>query len=308
MALLPLLQLAQRHEIVAVVRPDRPWVHGRLRWAAAVRRLLRPRPDPLAHFIGRHRIPSLWLRPGRVPDLVAQLTRLRPDLGCIATFPWLLAPAIFTLPAYGTINLHPSLLPRHRGPTPLFWVYYRDDRQTGVTVHEVTERADAGAILAQEAFPLPRGCNVRQLHHTKAARGAALLLQAVSAIETGGVRRLPQEEPLATPAPRVPRGRSMVDFATWDVERVWHFLTGLYPQFCEPLRDQRGRAVRYRHVVGYVTQEHPQRPGSIVSTPYGWDVYCQGGVVQLAHTKPRDERLCGEGQGLTGAGFSSPLL
>src|SRR5262249_53565198 len=157
-------------------------------------------PDPIAQFTRRQCMRSLTARSGRDPALISQLAALRPDLICIATFPWLLAPAVLALPKYGTINLHSSLLPRHRGPTPLFWVYYHDDRQTGVTVHDVNERADAGDILAQEAFPLPRGLSILQLHSEKARRGAVVLQQVVEAIETGRVKRFPQDETLATRA------------------------------------------------------------------------------------------------------------
>lgn len=292
MGLLPLLQLAEQHEVVALVRPGRPRTRLRHWLAPLVRRLRQRTVDPVAQFARARGIPSLMARSGSDPLLVARLTALRPDVLCISTFSWLLAPALFRLPAYGTINLHPSLLPRHRGAAPLFWVYYHDDRQTGVTVHVVNERADAGAILLQEAFRLPRGYNIVQLHSETAQRGAKLLLQAVEAIATGRSTRTPQDEKHATPAPRVRRGQKMVDFTTWDVERVWHFLAGLYPQFIEPLADRQGRAVVYRQVVGYEVGQHRYAPGELDSTPYGWKLYCLKGFVKLAHT-PCEPRTTG---------------
>ena len=287
---LPLRYLAERYEIVAVVRPVSPGSRLRRGLASLLRRARGRAPDLIEQFTRARHIRSLPARSGRDPLLISQLAALQPDLMCVATFPWLLAPALFTLPPCGTLNLHPSLLPRHRGPAPLFWVYYHNDRQTGVTVHCVNARADAGDILCQEAFPLPRGFHIRDLHTTGAQCGARLLLQAVEAVRLGKAVPVPQAAALATPAPRVRRGGSMVNFAAWDVERVWHFLAGLYPQFLEPLVDDAGAPVHYRQVLGYAALDHARRLGSLEWTGDGWHLYCLGGVVHLAGARSRRRR------------------
>ncbi|MGE3538131.1 MAG: methionyl-tRNA formyltransferase [Candidatus Tectimicrobiota bacterium] len=282
----PLRQLVQQHEIVAVVRPHPQSLSPRPWYIALARRLVRRQVDPISQLARHQHIPTFLARPGHDSALIGSLARLRPELGCLATFPWLLSPTIYTLPIYGTVNLHSSLLPRHRGPTPLFWLYYHNDRHTGVTVHEVNARADAGAILAQDSFPLPRGYSVTRLHSDTAHRGATLMLEVVEAFEKGSVKRFPQDESRATRAPRVPPGSRMVAFASWDVERVWHFLAGLFPQFYEPLTDQDGSLIRYSSVLGYRPQAHTQPPGSVLCTAHGWRLYCQGGWVHLGQHRP----------------------
>ena len=279
---LPLRHLAERHEIVAVVRPLSHGSRVRRGLASLLHRMRGRTPDLIEQFTRARHIRSLSARSGHDPLLVSQLAALRPDLMCVATFPWLLAPTLFTLPPCGTLNLHPSLLPRHRGPAPLFWVYYHNDRQTGVTVHCVNERADAGDMLCQEAFPLPRGYNIRDLHTATAQWGARLLLYAVEAVRLGNTVPAPQDAAGATLAPRVRRGCSMVNFAAWDAERVWHFLAGLYPQFLEPLADDTGAPIHYRQVLGYAMFDHTRRPGSLERTDSGWHLYCLGGAVRLA--------------------------
>jgi methionyl-tRNA formyltransferase len=203
-----------------------------------------------------------------------------PDVICIAGFPWILPPGVYQAARLAAINVHPSLLPRHRGLLPLFWVYHADDRETGVTVHRVTERADAGGILEQEGFPLPRGCPVDRLNDRNGMAAGLALRRAVTALAEGVARERSQDERLVTTAPAVQPGTPMVDFAAWDVERVWHFLAGLFPRFIEPLSSDRG-PVRYGGVRGFRREVHSRAPGTVAVTRQGPELYCADGVVEL---------------------------
>jgi methionyl-tRNA formyltransferase len=182
----------------------------------------------------------------------------------------------------GAVNVHGSLLPRHRGILPLFWIYYHDDRETGVTVHRATEQADAGDILGQRAFPLPRGYSVGELNRRNGRVGAELLRDVLGRIERGAADGVPQDERRATLAPGVPPGTPMVRFGEWDVERVWHFCAGLNPWFREPLRTAGGRAVRYSAVLGFERRPSGLPPGTVEQSDAGYILHCIGGLVRLA--------------------------
>ena len=84
--------------------------------------------------------------------LIAWLKSLFPDIGCTASFHRLLKPEVLNLFPKGIINCHPSLLPKYRGPNPLFWHYYNMDKKGGVTIHDVEKGEDTGDILRQEEF------------------------------------------------------------------------------------------------------------------------------------------------------------
>jgi methionyl-tRNA formyltransferase len=268
-------RLTARWNVVAIVLPNsggrRQSVLRRigLQPLSAVERLARKRGVPTARWLAGDE--------GLAPEL---LRRTRPDLICVAGFPRLIPSSLISDAPIGAINLHPSLLPRHRGPLPLFWTYHGDDRVAGVTVHHLTERYDAGDIVAQRSFPLPRGYPVKQLDDDVARHGATLLDAAVEALAANRAQRIVQDEGAATPAPWIQRGNPMVNFGEWDVERVWHFLAGLCPGFREPLTDREGTPVIYSKVLGF-DRGATATAGSVENAEGGWRLYCRGGTVLL---------------------------
>jgi methionyl-tRNA formyltransferase len=269
-------RLAARWSIVAIILPD----GGGLR-QSALRKIGLQAPSAIERFARKQGIPvARWLagHEGRAPEL---LQRTKPDLVCVASFPKLIPFSLIGHAPLGAINLHPSLLPRHRGPLPLFWTYHGDDRVAGVTVHHLTERYDAGDIVMQHSFPLPRGYPVKKLNDDVAVHGATLLDAAVEALAANNAQRTVQDEQAATPAPRIRRDSPMVNFGDWDVERVWHFLAGLCPGFREPLTDRDGRPVIYSKVLGF-DRGPISTIGLVESIDVGWRLHCGGGAVLLA--------------------------
>jgi methionyl-tRNA formyltransferase len=277
----PLEAVAKCHRVIAVVRP----VASRSRFRQALRFALSRSgigaQTAMFRWAKARDVPMMDAVSGSDPNVASRLENLAPDVICVAAFPWLLANGILRIARRAALNVHTSLLPRHRGPNPLFWVYYHSDIRTGVTVHQMNERADAGGILAQQAFDVPRGFTVDRLYAKSALLGAQLLVQVLEGVEAGGLKPIVQDETSATYAPRIARGTPMVNFAEWDVERVWHFLSGLYPRRQEPLQDAAGRRVRYKSVLGYTLQDRHCPAGTIQRTSYGWNLHCHGGFVQL---------------------------
>jgi methionyl-tRNA formyltransferase len=206
--------------------------------------------------------------------LAATIRELRPDLLCIVGFPWIVPDTILEIPRVGAVNVHPALLPRHRGPLPLFWTYHSDDRQTGVTIHRAIAKPDAGDIFAQRRFELERGLPVERLARRLEEEGARLLCRVADDIAGGSLIANPQNEGMATFAPRPAKGQKMIDFATWPAERVWHFLHGLVPFYVEPI------GVKYRAVGGYRT-EILGEPGTTARARNGWMLHCLDGSVEL---------------------------
>lgn len=268
--------------VVAVVRPDPPrGIGGELRGLAR-RALRRPRPpDGLSVLATEYGIPE-W--PMRGADDARSAARLRAsaiDLGVLATFPWPLPPALLEAPRLGCVNMHPSILPRHRGPNPWFWTYHANDAHAGVTIHVCESRVDRGPILAQARWPLARGHPVASLHREVAVLGAALLPALLARAESMVTDAALQDESGATLAPRVRAGVTMLDPA-WPAERTWHFLAGLLGQHREPLWCD-GRAVGYTRVPEFELVDPRAAPGRMEAVAnLGWRLWCHDGFVRLA--------------------------
>jgi methionyl-tRNA formyltransferase len=220
--------LAAGAQVCGVVLPAQP------RAPYAVRRAMPPQPAgliPLAPSAApgiaargwERGIPVFELARAAAPEALAVLRERDPDVACVACWPRRIPPALLALPRHGFLNLHPSLLPAHRGPEPLFWTL-RAGHQPGVTVHAMSAALDAGDIAAQKAVDLPDGVSGPVAERICATAGGELLADVLARLADGSARLLPQPpggsyEP--TPAPE--------DFAldtSWPARRAFNFMRG----------------------------------------------------------------------------------
>jgi methionyl-tRNA formyltransferase len=111
----------------------------------------------------------------REPSAVAEIEALRPGLLVLADYGQVVPRVLLDLPAHGALNLHPSLLPRHRGASPVPATILAGDRQTGVTLMVMDEGLDTGPVVAQVAVPLGGDETAPELEALLAVEGAALL-------------------------------------------------------------------------------------------------------------------------------------
>lgn len=147
---------------------------------------------------------------GRVND-GATLDRIRgfePWLIVMAAFSQILRAPVLEIPRLGAINVHPSLLPKYRGPNPFYWVLAQNEERSGVTVHHASEGIDAGDIIGQREVPILEGDRERDLLRRSTPVAARLLADAVAAIGAGEATRTPQHEAEASYYSHPPRGRS----------------------------------------------------------------------------------------------------
>ncbi len=233
----------------------------------------------LAGFARKQRLRTYIFNSRRQETLAEDVTRDgdRPELLCVASFPSILKPALLSLPTRGGINLHWSVLPKHRGPDPLFWTYLCDDRMTGVTVHWLDERVDAGDMLLQREIALTRGRPLIDLYGELAAMGSELLAEAITLIGQGRAPRLPQSEVLATQEPSRDTGTWRIDLERWPAERVWHVVRGLTGNSASLL----GSSIVHGPARECVIQSHGRSTGTIEEITNGWRVFCFDGYVDI---------------------------
>lgn len=180
--------LAARHEIAGVVcQPDKP--QGRSG---------RPAPPPVKVWAVEHGLPVH--QPTRLNDGAFEtwLREANPDIGVLAAYGRFLREPILAVPRHGWLNLHPSLLPRWRGPSPIQAALREGDAETGVTIMRISMKMDAGDILLQEKTPIGPEENAEELAARLAGLGADLMLRGLDLVTRGEARFTPQEDARAT--------------------------------------------------------------------------------------------------------------
>ncbi len=206
------------------------------RGAAPIARLApAPSRSPLP-IAGRYMTPGIveiaWergiavLAAGRLSDpaIVAALAELRPDVICAACFPHRIPATLLRLPPLGWLNVHPSLLPAHRGPAPLFWAFRNGEANIGVTVHFMDEEFDTGDIAAQAPLVLPEGSSGAQADRVCATLGGRLLVEALSRLRQGNLERRPQ--PPGGSYEGWPAPEDWAISTSWPARRAFNFMRG----------------------------------------------------------------------------------
>lgn len=146
------------------------------------------------------------------PEFVERVAERAPDVIVVACFGQFLKRNLLAVPRMGTINVHPSLLPKYRGASPIQWALANGERETGVSVLYVTPRMDAGDVLAQERHGIGPDETHATLEPKLAALGAALLGRVLDGFREGRTQGVPQEESEATFARKLTKEDGRVDW------------------------------------------------------------------------------------------------
>jgi len=155
----------------------------------------------LTRLARAHGIPLHAVEDVNGPATAAALRAARPDVILSFHFDQIFTAATLALAPQGGLNLHPSLLPLHRGPLPAFWALREAPARTGVTLHRLAPRIDAGAVLAQRAVELPAGTTVSAATRRLHAEGVALCREVLARLAEAKREGLPPPPDPPPPAP-----------------------------------------------------------------------------------------------------------
>ena len=205
-------KLHQVYEVVAVVtQPDRPKGRGR--------KMVSPPVKQVAEAAGLTILQSASLR---APEVVETLRALKPDLIVVAAFGQILRPNVLDLPPHGCLNVHASLLPRWRGAAPVNAAIRAGDTETGVTIMQMDPGLDTGPMLRKRAIPITPQHTAAILTQELADLGAALLIETLPDWLAGKITPEPQDDSLATLAPRIKKGEGQINWHQRAVEIERH--------------------------------------------------------------------------------------
>lgn len=161
------------------------------------------------------------------PEFVEEVRALGADLQVVVAFR-MLPRVIWDMPRLGTMNLHGSLLPKYRGAAPINWAVIKGEKETGVTTFLLKQKIDTGDILQQKSLPIGENETTGEVYNRMMEMGAGVLLESVQALESGIYKLLPQNDAIATKAPKVFHETSEIDFIQ-PTQKVHDFIRGLSP-------------------------------------------------------------------------------
>ncbi len=183
-----------RSPLLVVTRRDRPQGRG-----------LALAPSPVRAAAEARAIPVATPARAGAPEEIARIKALNPDLLVLAAYGQILSPELLAIPRTGALNVHFSLLPRHRGASPIQAAILAGDSETGVTTMWMTETLDEGPVFASLRTPIGPDENAGQLTERLSELGARLLSETLARIERGEMVREAQDSKRATHAPKFGR-------------------------------------------------------------------------------------------------------
>jgi len=254
-------------EVVGVfTQPDRPKGRGN-----------KLTPSPVKVTALENGIPVF--QPERIrKDGVEDLRALRPDLCVTAAFGQILSKEVLDIPPMGNINVHASLLPKHRGSAPIAWAIMQGDRKAGVTTMMMDEGIDTGDMLLRAETDISESETCGELTERLSRIGAEVLKQTLEQLAAGTLKRTPQNNEEMTYDPMLKKEMGMTDFSG-TAEEIRGLINGLNPWPCVSIPCGEGRIKLLRAVMA----EGSGTPGSILRADpkEGLIIACGTGAVRI---------------------------
>lgn len=169
------------------------------------------------------------LQPEKMKDelFINRLGELEADLFVIVAFR-ILPEKVFTLPKFGSFNLHGSLLPKYRGAAPIQWAIINGDNETGLTTFFLQQKVDTGNIILQKRIEIDKEDNFGTLHDKMSRAGANLVMETVNLIDSRNVKLIEQDNRSASAAPKITKELCLIDWNNTS-DSVHNLVRGLSP-------------------------------------------------------------------------------
>lgn len=255
------------YQVVGVfTQPDRPKGRGNKMAASPVKEYAASQGIPVYQ--------PLRIRRDGVEDLKA----LAPDLCVTAAFGQILSQEILDIPPMGNINVHASLLPRHRGSAPINWAILQGDKQAGVTTMMMDKGIDTGDMLLKSATDILPGETAGELTQRMSRMGAELLLETLKELQAGTLARIPQDENAMTYDPMLDKAMGVVDWSM-PAQDIVNRIHGLNPWPGCSTAWQGGRLKLLRAQLA----QSAGQPGEIIAADAktGLTIACGAGAVNI---------------------------
>ena len=272
----------RRFAVVAVVtQPDEPRGRG-----------MRLTPSEVAAVAARHHLPTLKPRKVRTTEFVAELKSFALDLLVVAAYGRILPDDVLAAPRLMPINVHASLLPRHRGAAPIEGAILAGDRETGATIMRITSQMDAGPMLLKRSIAIAPDETQGSLKTKLAEVGAAALLDALDAIARGAAVESPQDESQATHTHPIKKQDAVIDWSL-DATRIERMIRAFDPWPIARTMIDGSPLLIWRSAT--LPAAGNAAPGAVLAADKKLEVACGGGAIRLVEVQvPGRKRMAVE--------------
>jgi methionyl-tRNA formyltransferase len=287
---------SETHKLVGVVtQPDRP-----------VGRAQRIQAPPIKQELRAASLPILQPERIRNQEAVAEIRALAPELIVVMAYGQILPKIVLEIPPIACLNLHASLLPRHRGAAPIQAAIVAGDSETGITVIYMDEGLDTGDILLQTKLAILPNESGGMLHDRLAQLAPIVLFDALDQLANGTALRRPQDSIHATSAPKLTRADGKIDWSQ-PAEQIEGKIRAFdpWPGAFTEVADATGQRRNLKIFRTQLLAEGEGKPGSI-STPNDSEVVVTTGrgALRLLEVQLEGKRRMSAAEFLRG--FSSP--
>jgi methionyl-tRNA formyltransferase len=291
-----LLQSAEHKLVGVVTQPDKP-----------VGRAQRLQSPPIKSEISQTTVPILQPARIRDQDAVAKICMWGPDIIVVMAYGQILAKSVLEIPTIACLNLHASILPRHRGAAPIQAAIVAGDRETGITVMYMDEGLDTGDILLQERLEILPNETGNSLHNRLAELAPTALLEALEQIAAGKPARIPQDSTQTTYSPKLSREAGRID---WNepaelIERKIRAFDP-WPGTFTQITSEGGKVRNLKIFRASVRDHSESKPGTVLPNESKLLVVTGRGSLEIEEVQLEGKRRMSAADFLRG--FSSPRL
>jgi methionyl-tRNA formyltransferase len=204
--------------------------------------------------------------------------RLAPDVVVIVAYGQIIPARLLTIPRFGWINLHASLLPKYRGAAPIHWAIVNGETRTGLTTMRIDAGLDTGDMLLRVEMPIGRDETAPELAVRMAEAGAPLLAETLRKLEHGEISPEPQDHAQASLAPILKKEQGRIDWLL-TAEQIYARIRGFAP-WPGAFTTFRGQLC---HLWGRprTMERTPERPGTLIVHNERFYVQCGGNLLEL---------------------------
>jgi methionyl-tRNA formyltransferase len=263
---------SKEHELVAVVtQPDKPVGRSQALTPPHVKTVALEADVPV-------------LQPERIRNFVAELTALQADVFVVAAYGQILSRAVLDVPHVACLNIHASLLPRHRGASPIQAAIREGDIETGITIMWMDEGLDTGDILLQRTLPIAPDDTGGSLHDKLAAQAPDCLAETLQQLEQGARPRVPQDNSQTTHTRKLNREHGRIDWnrSAVELERLIRAYNPWPGTYCfVPIGDGKKLHLKVHHAQVVEHAEACPIGGTVVAGDDRLLVACGSGVLEL---------------------------